>query len=265
MEFELYSILGSVFYVIIFILGVSLGSFLNSWIWRRNENVRIMSGRSMCPCCRRKLHWYENIPILSYLYLKGRCATCKTKIPSHFIWVELVTALLFLFVTWHCVDYHSFNSTVYHRNIIFVGILTVIFIYDYLYKIILSEVVWLGLVVAIYFNYFALNQELVPMLIGAAVVSGFFLLQYIISRGKWIGGGDVRFGVLMGFMLSWPYVLVALFLSYISGAVVAVMLLISKRRKMSSEIPFGTFLAVSTFFTLFYGQNLIDWYLGLIR
>ena len=205
------------------------------------------------------------VPLASYLYLRGKCSTCKSKIPSHFIWVELIIALLFLFVTWHFANSDLFNTTSYYRNIFFVAILAVVFIYDYLYKIILPEIVWLGVVIAIYFNYFALDGTFQPMLIGALVVGGFFLLQYIISKGRWIGGGDVRFGVLMGFMLGWPYIFVALFLAYVSGAIISVFLLIVKKKKMTSEVPFGTFLATSTFITLFYGQKLIDWYLVFLK
>jgi prepilin signal peptidase PulO-like enzyme (type II secretory pathway) len=98
-----------------------------------------------------------------------------------------------------------------------------------------------------------------------AVGGGFFLLQYLVSRGKWIGGGDVRFGVMMGVLLGWPNILVALFIAYVLGAVVAVPLLIFKKKKMKSEVPFGAFLAIGTAAAMFWGSWIVNWYVGMIK
>lgn len=258
-------ILGDLFYVVLFLLGLALGSFLNSWIWRRHENIRVARGRSMCHSCRRTLKWYENIPVLSFLILRGKCHTCKSKIPPHFLWVELTTALLFVFIAWYHLSYSSFDSTKLHRDIILAAILLIIFIYDWLYKIILSEIVWIGVIFGLYFNYFCLNGCPLKMLIGALLAGGFFLLQYVVSKGKWIGGGDVRMGVMMGVWLGWPNILVALMFAYISGALVGILLMVLKKKKLGSDIAFGTFLSLGTAFALFFGGELIDWYLGLLR
>jgi len=265
MEYQFYTILGNFFYVVIFLLGLALGSFLNSWIWRRNENIRVVSGRSICPHCRRKLKWYENIPIFSYLFLRGRCRTCKNKIPPHFVWVELCTALLFLFVTWYHLRSAQFDSYDYHRDIVFVGILIVIFLYDLLYKLIPTDLVWLGVGIGFFFYFFCADNCQNGILLAILVSAGFFFLQYVISKGTWIGGGDIRLGVMMGVWLGWPNILVALMFAYIVGAIISVSLLLSRKKKMKSEIPFGTFLTSGTLFALLYGGEVVRWYVGLLR
>ena len=102
------------------------------------------------------------------------------------------------------------------------------------------------------------------LLIGVAAGGGFFLLQYVASSGRWIGGGDIRFGALMGALLGWPLILVGLFVSYVTGAVVAVTLLANKRKRFGQSIPFGTFLAIGTLASLWCGQHILDWYLGFL-
>ena len=223
-------------------------------------------GRSICPSCRRQLKWYENIPVLGCLFLHGKCRTCKKIIPKHFVFVELSTAILLVLTAWYHLNImNNFDSLLFHRDIFFVGVLLVVFIYDYLYKIILSELVWLGVVFGIVFNvslnYVPINQ----MLIGAMITGGFFYLQYVLSKGKWIGGGDVRLGIMMGIWLGWPNVLVALMFAYITGAIVGIALLLLKKKDMGSQIAFGTFLSLGTFVALLNAREIINWYLALLR
>lgn len=265
MEYQVYLILGNFFYLILFLLGLALGSFLNSWIWRRHENIKVARGRSMCHSCRRTLKWYENIPVLSFLILRGRCRVCQSKIPLHFLWVELITPLIFVFIAWHHLSQTDFDPTKLHRDIVLAAILLIIFIYDWLYKIILPEIVWSGVIFGLYFNYFCLANCPFKMLLGALLGGGFFLLQYLVSKGKWIGGGDVRMGVLMGVWLGWPNILVALMFAYISGALVGILLMVLKKKKLGSDIAFGTFLALGTAIAILYGSELVEWYLGLLR
>jgi prepilin signal peptidase PulO-like enzyme (type II secretory pathway) len=110
-----------------------------------------------------------------------------------------------------------------------------------------------------------LGFSIYSLALGALIGSGFFLVQYVLSRGRWIGGGDVRLGVMMGALLGWPNILVALFVSYILGAIVAIPLLIMKKKGMKSEIPFGTFLSVGTLAALLWGNQVINWYWNLIK
>jgi leader peptidase (prepilin peptidase)/N-methyltransferase len=101
--------LGNFFYGIMLLLGLSVGSFLNAWVWRRRENVRITHGRSMCLSCHRQLEWFENIPVFSFLALKGKCRVCKNHIPLHYFFVEVCVAALFVYLAWF--NAHGFNPS----------------------------------------------------------------------------------------------------------------------------------------------------------
>ena len=252
------------YYIIIFFLGLALGSFLNSWIWRTRENIKIGSGRSMCPVCMRQLTWQENIPVFSYLFLRGRCRTCKNLIPKHFIFVEIATPLIFMLVAWVNLNSPALVPALFFRDIIFTILLIIIFVYDWLYQEILPEVVWVGALAGLFFNFY-LHANLMGMFAGLLVAGGFFWLQFAVSGGKWIGGGDVRMGAMMGIWLGWPAVLVALFLAYISGAFVGLGLIALGKKHLSSAVPFGTYLATATFVTLLWGNQIINWYMGLLK
>ena len=97
------------------------------------------------------------------------------------------------------------------------------------------------------------------------VGGGFFLIQYVVSKGKWIGGGDIRLGFLMGIILGWPQILTALFIAYVLGSLISVGLLLFSKKHMSDKVPFGTFLAIATFLTMLYGQQLVHWYMNLFN
>jgi len=266
---EIVQSLDILFYIVIFFTGLSLGSFLNSWIWRARDNTRVISGRSICIHCRRQLLWYENIPLLSYVFLGGRCRTCHEKIPLFYFFIELSTAIALLLIS----SYHI-NSLApaslyseWHilRDVFFLSILVIIFVYDYLYWEVIIGLTFFSLVVGFLINYFPLHHSLSSLLIGLLVGTGFFLLQYLLSRGRWIGGGDIWLGAMIGVWLGWPQILAALLLAYLLGAATAIFLIIIKKKRMGSVLPLGVFLAVATFITLRYGEGMIQWYLNLLK
>ena len=224
----------------------------------------IRGGRSMCVSCQKKLHWYENVPLASYVALHGKCLVCKAQIPFDYFLVELITPILFIWLSIYHLRFPVFNSGHMLRDVIFVILLIIIFVYDAKYQMILSGVVWAGAAIGLAFNFFVLQYSFFSLLIGVVVGGGFFLLQYLISKGRWVGGGDVRLGTMMGLWLGWPNVLAALFVAYVVGAISAIPLLVFKKKEMRSEIPFGTFLAVGTVVAMFWGNFLINWYGGLV-
>lgn len=261
-------------YSLILFLGLILGSYLNSWMWRvhlyqTEENAswwqfaKKIGKRSRCVHCSRELCWFENIPLLSFAALRGRCKTCKKKIPSDYFFVELFSALSLVFVAAYFTGIGA-NPWLIGRDIFFIAILIVVFVYDLKYMIVLTDLVWAAAAVGFLINYFFLGYNLFSLALGFVVGGGFFLAQYLVSRGKWIGGGDIRIGVMMGLWLGWPGILLALFLSYIIGTLVMIPFLILKKKELGSQIPFGTFLAVGTFITIFWGNQIIGWYLGLL-
>lgn len=257
---------GAAIYLWVAILGLILGSFLNSWVWRRRENIRIAtSSRSICVHCRHILAWYENIPLLSYWRQQGRCRHCRKKIPSHYMLVELVLPFLLVLIFYKSAQLPHFSEWRLLRDVFFLSFLVIIFKYDWLYREIPTDIVWTGGILGLAINYSFLNKSLADMLLGSAVMGGFFLAQYLISRGRWIGGGDVRLGFMFGIWLGWPVALVSLFVAYILGAVVAVGLLLAKKVNRNSEIPFGTFLAVGVLAGILYGHKIVEWYVSLLR
>ncbi len=251
-------------YFILAIFGLTLGSYLNSWMWRVHEGKWQWGGRSMCIHCSRILTWKENIPIISFIILGGKCKTCQEKIPKDYFLVELITAVLFVVVA--VIDVNRGVSE-WHvwRDIFFIALLVVVFVYDLKYYLVISGVAYGGAAIAFFVNFYFLHFTLYSLLLGLAVGGGFFAFQYIISKGRWIGGGDVRLGLMMGALLTWPNILVALFFSYVLGAAVSIPLLIFKKKGIKSEIPFGTFLAVGTLVAMLWGSQIMNWYVNLIK
>lgn len=245
--------------LIIFIFGLAIGSFLNVILSRFYQGESFLGKRSYCPQCKKKISWYDNIPLLSFLFLKGRCRHCQSRISWQYPLVELATGVIFVLL------YLQFGLTLKFFNlIIFSCFLLIIFIYDLKHYLILDKITIPAMIVAILLNLY-LGLSLWQLILAGLVGGGFFLIQFLISSGRWIGGGDIRLGFLMGLMLAWPMLLVALFLAYLLGAVIGIILIAAGRKKMSSQIPFGTFLTLATFLTFLFGPQLLDWYLNLIN
>jgi len=253
--------LSGFYYIITVLFGLAVGSFLNAYIWRLKNERTIWRDRSICPKCQHRLAWQDLIPVLSFLLLRGKCRYCKKKISWQYPVVELMTAALFCLILFHHLQ-NGVDWFLLARDWFFTSVLLVIFVYDLKWGYILDRVSLPAVVIAFSANIL-LGFSWINLLVAAALGSGFFLIQYWISRGKWIGGGDIRMGALMGVMLGWPNTIVALFLSYVIGSVIAVYLLLLNRKKMQSTIAMGTFLAIGTFITLLWGSRILDWYLAI--
>lgn len=266
-----------IFYSLLFICGLVAGSFLNVVIIRLHSGEKIGLSRSHCPYCHKKLQWLDLLPLLSFAVLWGRCRYCRQKISWQYPLVELSGGLLFLIVTYNLVDWLSPALLLgniglfwlWFRNIVFGLILLIIFIYDLRWYLILDKVTLPAMAIAIVVNLVLgwLAWSMVnwsAMFLGAAIGFGWFAGQFFLSRGKWVGGGDIRMGVLMGLMLGWPMVILALFLAYSAGAIVGLILIYSGKKNRKSQLPFGTFLAVATFIALLWGEVIVNWYLNLL-
>lgn len=241
----------------VFIFGLIIGSFLNVVIIRLHDGVSIAKGRSKCPQCGHVLGAWSLIPIFSFIFLRGKCRYCQAKISWQYPLVELATGVLFALAYY----FDSASILALFRDMIIISALVVIFVYDLRWLIIPDIVVLPAIAIAFILNLFV-GVSAVNMLIGLAIGFGFFGLQYVVSKGAWIGGGDLRLGALMGVLLGWQAVLVALFLSYIIGAIVAISLLIKKKVSAKSQLPFGVFLAPATIIAMFWGAKIATWYLS---
>jgi len=256
----------------IFIFGLIIGSFLNAFIYRLHEG-KTMMGRSFCPKCFKTIHWYDNIPVFSFLFLKGSCRHCKKKISWQYPLVEIVTALIFVVALY--VELGKFNLfqgqlinldfefiITLFRDLFLISILIIVFVYDLRWYIIRDEVVLPATVLIFILNLF-LGVVWWKMLFYGIIGLSFFLVQFWVSKGRWVGGGDIFLGLLIGIALPWPGFLVAIMLSYFIGSFVGLGLIVFGKKKMESQIPFGPFLVLGTIATLFFEEGLVDFYLKL--
>jgi len=254
-------------YFSIFVLGLAVGSFLNCVIYRQEVGESFLKGRSYCPNCKHTLSWIDLIPLFSFLFLKGECRYCHKKISLQYPLVELFTAILFILVA-----FYSFpNLLVTSYWLLITSLLIIIFVFDLKHYIIPDGVIYSAIAISgiwylvsgIFFYAYTKYQTL-NTLYSALGTALFFLIIVLISRGKWMGVGDIKLAFFMGLFLGWPNILVGLFLAFFIGAIIGIGLIIFGKKKMSSEVPFGPFLVAGTFLALFFGQNLINWYLNFL-
>ncbi len=256
--------------IFIFFLGLAVGSFLNVVIARIDTPKSIWLARSSCPKCKHKLSAWDLIPLLSFVVLGGKCRYCKKKISWEYPLVELITGAAFLMLFWFFNGFLVANnpgSIEIYLNLFFyfsyTAFLIIIFVYDLKHYLILDRVVLPAAIFALLGSLFT-PMGIVSALLGSVVAGVFFLLLFLVSRGKWMGGGDVKLAFVIGLMLGWPNILVGLFLAFVLGAIFGIGLMLSKKKKWKDKLPFGTFLALGTFLAFIIGNYVIDWYMGLL-
>jgi prepilin signal peptidase PulO-like enzyme (type II secretory pathway) len=258
----------------VFILGLLVGSFLNCVIWRIYKKQSFLKGRSYCPHCKHTLEWYDLFPVFSFLFLRGKCRYCGKPISRQYPLVELLVGLLFTFAYMQFkIDLFGPNLAYNLYHVVFlwaiIAIFTVIFIYDLKHYVIPDEVTIAGLIFVVawlgynvYFKFLNLSDVL-PYLYSALGATAFFFCLWFFSHGKAMGFGDVKLAFLLGLLLGWPNVIAGLFIAFLLGAIVGVILVTLKKRKLKSAVPFGPFLVIGTVIAIFYGTSLINWYLSL--
>lgn len=272
--------------VLYFIFGTIIGSFLNVVILRYNTGFAL-TGRSGCLTCGKKLEWYELIPVLSFVFLKGKCSECKSPISCQYPFVEIVTGFLFLLTI------HTFLTTGTFWNLVevayyllVVAILTVITVYDIRHTIIPDGLVYTFIVVSfikIFFDYSL--QELLSyphvlnLLAGPLLFLPFFLLWFV-SKGRWMGFGDAKLALGMGFFLGFKEGISAVIIGFWVGALISVIYMTlerilsstviqkiglslgTKHLTIKSEIPFAPYLILGTLIALFFSVDVFN--LGLL-
>ncbi len=206
------------------------------------------------------------VPIISFILLGGRCRYCRKTICPSYLLIEAAVGTLFLLAALNLtgmageLDWRLLSRLLLDWYLIAVFVL--VFVYDLRYMLILPSVVLPAAVVAFVGNI-VLGFGWSSLVLGMALTAGFFYLQLILSRGRWIGGGDVYLGLLIGAALGWSSSLLALFLSYVSGAFIGLALIASRRMNLKSQVPFGTFLSAAAILSLLYGDRILSWYLSL--
>jgi len=251
------------------ILGLFAGAFINARIMRSKDSMSFTTNRA-CAVCAAPLKHKEMLPVVGYLAVKGRCRRCTAVIPWQYPATEAVIALLFAFFAARILFHFELPVFVgpgdeillFVRDALTALVLIMVFMFDYRASVIPDRVTIPGMVIVTICNIL-LGMPVAELLLGGLVLGGFFAAQFLISRGRWVGGGDVRMGMLMGFLLGPILGIVALFISYVSGSIIGIMLISSGNRKIDSHVPFGTFLAFATVICMFFGQYLFNWYMSL--
>jgi leader peptidase (prepilin peptidase)/N-methyltransferase len=266
------------FLIVVSFLGLVFGSFINAWVWRvhqqinsdgeprklskkRTAEVSILKGRSRCPICNH---------VLSWLSIGGKCRYCKEPISLQYPFIELVTALLFV------ISYYSWSFNFTWQVVAFatwlVGLIGLVglAVYDAKWMLLpdrmLKPLYWLvGMGLGIQFILGRPLSDVLYILSAVAISSGLFWLLYQVSEGKWIGGGDVKLGILTGMLMGNALIaLLSIFIASILGTIAVAPSLITKKTTLVSKIPFGPFLIAGCIVAVLCGQNIIDWYLSLI-
>jgi len=267
--------------ILIFILGLAVGSFLNVIICRLATGEAIVRSRSHCPKCRQVLPWQDLAPLFSFCWLRGRCRFCGQKISWQYPLVETATGLLFLLIfNWQWAIINQFSITNWVNlffTIYIVCSLVVIFVYDLRHYIIPDKIIFPAIIFSVVFRIFEVLdfghwnlfgiwdlgfgpwRQFFVYFVSAIAAAAFFAAIVLATRGKGMGLGDVKLALLMGLVLGWPDILMALFLAFFFGALVGIFLIIVGRKQLKSAIPFGPFLVVATAIVMFFGQQTIDW------
>ncbi len=251
-----------------------MGSFLNVLIYRLEDKKRKnLGGRSFCPHCEKQIDWHDNIPVVSWLLLQGKCRSCKKYISVQYPLVELSTGLVFaVLIVIPSGAIAESRNPLELMNLLFwlffASSLIAIFVYDLKHQIIPDEIIYTVLVFGLV--YVGINTllggnlpYLTDHLLSGLIAGGFFYSLAAVSNGKWMGGGDIKLVAFMGLILGWQGVLIALYVAFILGAIVGVFALLSGEKKLGSKIPFGPFLVIGTFVGLTYGEKIISFYVKI--
>lgn len=244
------------------LFGLAIGSFLNVCIARLPAGESVVRPGSRCPSCRTPIRWYDNVPVLGYLWLRGRCRQCRTRISPRYPIVEIATAVLFALQAWWLPP----DPMVLGKMLLFTALLVVLFGTDYDVQRLPDVITLPGIAAGLILSLWTPPGPL-PAAIGAVV--GAAVLLFV--RWSWkrvtgvdgMGLGDVKMLGMIGAFLGWRQVGVVLFLASLTGAIVGLALAASGRRSLQARLPFGTFLAAAAYAASLVGDDLLDWYLSL--
>lgn len=238
-----------------------MGSFINCLAWRLYKEETIL-GRSYCPKCLKQLNWFDNIPLFSFLMLKGKCRHCSQKISWQYPLVEFITGLLFAAAFVSFIDYSWWFLL---KVAIVILTLILVFIFDFRWYLIpVNFLLWTGGVLAVvgFFSYpYGLGAYILALFISVIASSLFFAAQYWVTRGKGIGEGDIWLGMFLGIIfVNLSDLIVAILSAYFIGSIFGLTLIVLKKKKLGSKLPLGVFLTIGALISIFFGHNITHWY-----
>ncbi len=256
-------------YVAVFVIGSVVGSFMNVCIYRLPRKLSIVFPPSSCPRCGSRIPWYDNIPLFGFLLLGGKCRFCKESISVRYPMVEFLAGLLAVLL------FFKFQvSATFFAMFLFCAALLVVTFIDLEHRIIPDEISLPGIVAGFLLSFFIANlyrpEEVLgwqESLLGIVAGGGSLLLvaygYQLVARKEGMGGGDIKLLAMMGAFLGWRAVPFIIFLSSLAGSAVGISLMLARGKDSRLSIPFGPFLAFGAFMFVFFGRQIIGWYLGL--
>ena len=250
-------------YLIIAVFGLIIGSFLNVCIYRIPRNMSVIMPSSRCPACNKPIKAWDNIPVLSYILLGGKCRYCKKEISLKYPLVEALNAFLYIALLWrYGAEWYFFLYCA------LISALIVITFIDLDFQIIPDMITLPGIVIGFiagpllmpdpFMRYSRLS--FLSSLVGFLAGGGLYYAIAILSKGG-MGGGDIKMMAMVGALMGWKSVILTTFLGSLTGAIVGIFLMIFKGKGRKTKIPFGPFLALGVLITLFFGQEIFQWYI----
>jgi len=248
--------------ILLGLLGLCVGSFVTAFSYRWPRKIDFFWGRSFCPKCKAKISWYDNIPVVSFFVLKGKCRKCRKPISPRYPLIELSSAMVFVglgFALKNALLWpYNLGAFLLPVYVVLFSTLIAIFVIDLETQLIPDGLVFF-LLVLVAVGLFVFGKTPAFAHLAAGFGASFFLLFLtFITRGRGMGLGDVKLALPLGAMLGWPQVAVWLFLSFLTGGVFAILLLIAKKASFGNRIAFGPFLVLGFIVTLFWGEKLFQ-------
>lgn len=262
----------TLFAIALFFVGLCLGSFANAAIWRIKHKKDLLLARSECTKCHYQLQWFDLIPVLSWLFLRGKCRKCHKSISPQYPLVELAVAAFFVAsLAFWPYGFDSINHLLQFGIWLLAGVgLAILFVYDIRWLLLPDRVVWLlvvlggGMTILRGLEATSVSNFIFDLFGSLLILSGFYLLLFIISAGKWVGFGDIKLGLALALLLcNWQLALLTFFLANLIGTLFFAPALATGKIKRSTHIPFGPFLIIGFLIAGLFGQSIIDWYIGL--
>ena len=248
---------------VVAILGLAIGSFLNVCIHRIPRGESLVHPPSRCPSCGQGLRWFDNVPVLGYLWLGGRCRACRAKISIRYPLIELATLALFL------LHYAVFGWTpLLAVRLLFACAMVVLFAIDLEHHLLPNVITLPGIVVGLAASLFlppGIRDALIGVLAGGGVLWLIGEAYFRFSGQEGMGGGDVKMLAMIGAFLGWKLVILTLVLSSVTGSLIGVIVIASRRGGMKYELPYGTFLSLAALAASLVGDAVVTWYVGMYQ
>jgi leader peptidase (prepilin peptidase)/N-methyltransferase len=246
--------------ILIALLGLSVGSFLNVCIYRLPRGESLVSPPSRCPACGRRLRWFDNVPVVSWIWLRGRCGRCRAPISVRYPIVEIVTALVWLLIAWLTPPGWLLAS-----RLMLGTSLIALFVIDLEHQLLPNAITLPGIAAGLALSVVTPVgplASLIGIVAGGGVLYAIAAGYYLVRHEEGMGMGDVKMLAMVGAFLGWKGVLLTLVLSSLSGAVLGLLIIAWKRGDMRYALPFGTFLALAAGVAMLYGERILGWYFG---